>query len=262
MRLHRLRKICLAICIALLIQAPLLPELLKTSLFASEKKLTAVTEPWPPYMGPKLRDNGFIPEILIAAFKQVGYEVTVEFRVWAKAVRDVKMGKKDILCGAYYAKEREEFLAFSQPIAETQDVLFMKQGKDITYQQLTDLKPYKIGVVRGAVHGEEFDAADFLNKEAVKHSDQNIRKLLVDKIDLMAGPRDVINFIIKRDYPQFVGKIVAVDPPLSTNKIYFGFSKKVAGHQENLKAFSKGLELIKKDGTFYHLAQKHGIKVF
>ncbi len=262
MRGQPLRKISFAICIALVIRVLLLPGLLETCLLASEKQITAVTEPWPPYMGPKLRDNGFLPEILVEAFDRVGYSVTVEFRPWARALNDVKKGDKDILLGAYYTQEREEFLAYSQPIAEVQDVLFMKEGRNITYQQLTDLKPYKIGVVRGAAHGKEFDAADFLNKEEVTHSGQNIRKLLVGKIDLMAGPRDVIKFIIKRDYPLFIDKIEVVNPPLNMNKIYFGFSKKVAGYQELLKAFSKGLELIKKDGTFYYLAEKHDIKVF
>jgi polar amino acid transport system substrate-binding protein len=229
---------------------------------ADEKQITAVTEPWPPYSGPRLRDNGLLPEILVEAFDQVGYTVTVVFRPWARSLDDVKNGKADILCGAYYTEERTDFLAYSQPIAETQDVLFMKKGRGITYQNLTDLKPYKIGVVRGAAHGREFDAADFLNKIAVTHSGQNIRKLLVDKIDLMAGPREVIAFIIKRDYPLFADKLVVVDPPLSMNKVYFGFSKKVAGHQALLKAFNEGLKTIKNDGTLYYLAKKHGIKVF
>ena len=262
MRKPPFRKMSLAIGLALLIQALLLQVFIGTSALAGEKQITAVTEPWPPYMGPRLIDNGFLPEILVEAFDQVGYTVTVEFRPWARSLNDVKKGDKDILCGAYYTQEREEFLAYSQPIAEVQDVLFMKKGRNITYQQLTDLKPYKIGVVRGAAHGKEFDAADFLNKEEVTHSGQNIRKLLVDKIDLMAGPKDVIEFIIQRDYPLFVDKIVAVNPPLSTNKIYFGFSKKVAGYQELLKAFSKGLTLIKKDGSYDYLAEKHDIEVF
>ncbi|MGD8723654.1 MAG: transporter substrate-binding domain-containing protein [Desulfobacterales bacterium] len=228
---------------------------------ANDKHIYAVTEPWPPYMGPKLMYNGFLPEVLLKAFDKVGYTVTVEFRPWAKAVEQVKTGESDILCGAYYTAEREKFLAYSQPIAEAQDVLFMKKGRNITYQQLADLKPYKIGVVKGAAHGKEFDAADFLKKEEETSSGQNIRKLLVGKIDLMAGPRDVIKFIIKRDFPQFVDKIEVVNPPLSTNKIYFGFSKKVARHRALLEAFSKGLRIIKNDGTFYYLAQKHGINV-
>lgn len=261
MNRQKITKAILAAGSAMAFLILLFPGLLCTSLLANEHRLTAVTEPWPPYMGPKLIANGFLPEVLVTAFSRVGYVVTVEFKAWEDALNDVKNGKKDILCGAYYSAERERFLAYSQPIAETQDVLFMKAGKNITYQQLSDLRPYKIGVVSGAVHGKEFDAANFLNKEEVTHSDQNIRKLLVDKIDLMAGPRDVIKYIIQRDFPLFVDKIVVVNLPLSTNKIYFCFSKKIEGYQELLKAFSKGLAMIKQDGTYDNLAKKHGVKV-
>ena len=255
------KRIFLAVATVLMIQVLFLPGLLETPVLANEKQITAVTEPWPPYMGPRLIDKGFLPEVLVEAFDQFGYTVTVVFRPWARALNDVKKGEMDILCGAYYTEERTEFLAYSPPIAETPDSLFMKKGRNITYQKLADLKPYKIGVVRGAAHGKEFDAADFLNKQAVTHSGQNIRKLFVDKIDLMAGPRDVIKFIIQRDYPLFTDKIVVVEPPLNTNKIYFGFSKKVARHQELLKVFTEGLKIIKNDGTFSYLAKKHGIKV-
>ena len=262
MSLHAIRKINVVIGMVIVLEVLFLSIVVVTSSIAAEKHITAVTEPWPPYMGPKLIDNGFLPQVLDAAFRRVGYSVDVEFKAWEDALNDVKTGAKDILCGAYYATEREQYLAYSQPIAEAQDVLFIKAGKKISYTQLSDLKPYKIGVVRGAVHGKEFDAADFLIKEADAERDQNIRKLLVDKIDLMAGPRDVINYIIKRDFPLFVNKIVAIDPPLSTNKIYFCFSKKVARHQELLDVFNEGLKLIKNDGTFYYLAKKHGIKLF
>jgi len=246
----------------LLIQMFFWSALLLTSVYAEEKQVTAVTEPWPPYMGPRLINNGFLPEVLVKAYERVGYEVSLQFLSWSDALNAVKNGDMTILCGAYYTPQRERFLAYSQPIAKAQDVLFKKVERDITYRRLTDLKPYKIGVVRGAAHGKDFDAADFLNKIRETHSGQNIRKLLVDKIDLMAGPRDVIKFIIKRDYPLFVDKIVEVPPPLSMNNIHFGFSKKVAEHQALLKAFSEGLKLLKNDGTFAYLAQKHGVNVF
>ena len=262
MNLQKPKKLILAVSIALFIQILLSTGITNTTLLASEKQITAAATLWPPYMGLRLKDKGFLPEILGQAFNQVNITVSVEFMPWEKALNDVKNGKKDILCGVYYTSEREEFLAYSYPIAEAQDALFMKKGRNITYRQLTDLKPYKIGVLTGAAHGKDFDAADFLNKEEVKEYGQNIRKLLIDKIDLMAGPRDVLNFIIKRDYPQFVEKIVVVNPPLSTNKIYLGFSKKVPEHQALLKAFAEGLKLLKNDGTYYYLAKKHGIEVY
>ena len=258
---HAIRKINVAKGIVRILEVLFLSIVVVTSSIAGEKHISAVTEPWPPYMGPKLIDNGFLPQVLEAAFNRAGYSVEVEFKAWDDALNDVKTGKKDVLCGAYYAAEREQYLVYSRPITEAQDVLFAKVGKKISYRQLSDLKPYKIGVVSGAVHGRKFDAADFLDKEAVSQRDQNIRKLLVDKIDLMAGPKDVVYYIIKRDFPLFIDKIVAIDPPLSTNKIYFGFSKKVSDYKHLLSAFNAGLTQIKNDGTLESLARIHGIKV-
>ena len=203
---HAIGKTTAATGIVIILAVLFLSIVVVPSSIAGEKHITAVTEPWPPYMGPKLIDNGFLPQVLEAAFHRVGYSVDVEFKAWEDALNDVKTGQKEVLCGAYYAVEREQYLVYSEPVAEAQDVLFAKVGKNLSYQQLSDLKPYKIGVVSGAVHGKEFDAAEFLTKEAVSQRDQNIRKLLVDKIDLMAGPRDVINYMIKRDFPLFVNK--------------------------------------------------------
>ena len=108
MRWQPLKKISFAICMALVIQVLLLPGLPETTLLADEKQITAVTEPWPPYMGPRLIDKGFLPEVLVEAFDQFGYTVTVVFRPWARALNDVKKGEMDILCGAYYTEERTE----------------------------------------------------------------------------------------------------------------------------------------------------------
>ena len=47
----------------LLIQMFFWSALLVTSVYAEEKQVTAVTEPWPPYMGPRLINNGFLPEM-------------------------------------------------------------------------------------------------------------------------------------------------------------------------------------------------------
>lgn len=223
--------------------------------------LLAVTEPWPPYMGPELDSQGFLPELLKEALARSGKNVESTFIPWARAVKDVQEGNADVLLGAYYTTEREAFLAFSTPIAEVQDVLLSMKGRNITYQTLADLKPYSIGVVRGAAHGDVFDAADFLRKEEVTHREQNIDKLINGRVDLIAGPKDVMLYLIKKDYPLHADQIEVIYPPLNDNKLYLGFSKLAPQQQDSLSAFEHGLSLLKQDGTFQQLADKHGVTV-
>jgi polar amino acid transport system substrate-binding protein len=235
--------------------------LIQTPAFSDNKKVDAVTEPWAPYMSPELLNQGFLPELLVEALKRKGFTATVKFIPWARAVSNVKRGFSDALCGAYYTEERAKFLVYSLPITEVQDVLFCKNEKKISYKQLTDLKPYEIGVVRGASYGEAFNSATFLKKQEVAKYELNIKKLIKGRIDLFAGPGDIIKYTIRKQFPELTDQIVSITPPLSRNKIYIGFSKKSKGYQERLKAFNSGVEMMKKDGSFAALAKKHGITI-
>ncbi len=132
MRWQPIKKIFFAMVMVLVIQLLLFPGFINTTLFAGEKQITAAATLWPPYMGLRLIDKGFLPEILIEAFNQVGHTVSVEFMPWEKALNGVKNGEKELLCGVYYTSEREEFLAYSHPIAEAKDALFMKKGRNIS----------------------------------------------------------------------------------------------------------------------------------
>jgi len=229
--------------------------------FAEKKKVYAVTEPWAPYMSPELENQGFLSELFVEALKRKGYTASVQFISWARAVRNVEIGRADALCGAYYTEERAKFLAYSLPITEVQDVLFCKKEKKVTYKELTDLKPYQIGVIRGASYGEAFNKATFLKKQEVTSYELNIVKLMKERIDLFAGPGDIVRYILRKQSPELMDKIVSIMPPLSRSKIYIGFSKLINGYQERLKAFNDGVEMMKKDGSFEALAKKHGITV-
>jgi len=235
--------------------------LIQVPAFAENKTIYAVTESWAPYMSPDLLNQGFLSELLVEALKQKGYKTSISFIAWARAVRNVQIGRADILIGAYYTDERAKFLAYSHPITEVQDVLFCKKESKISYKELTDLKQYQIGVIRGASYGDAFNKATFLKKQIVTKNDLNITKLMKGRIDLLAGPKDIINFILRKEYPDLVGLIVSINPPLSRNKIYIGFSKMVDGYQERLKAFNESFEILKKNGSFDALAKKHGIAI-
>ena len=81
-------------------------------------------------------------------------------------------------------------------------------------------------------------------------------KSLIDNEDL------IMEFVLYSD--KYVASWFSKIKPKKLLKFAtnFGFSKKVAGHQELLKVFTEGFKLIKNDGTFYYLAKKHGIELF
>lgn len=226
--------------------------------WGQSKKLVFATVEWEPYYGPKLKNDGFITEITKAAFKHSGYDVEVKFMNWNRALERAKQGKFDGVMGAYYNDERAEVFEYSEPIGTADVVLFSQKGKNISYQSLEDLKPYKIGVLRGYANTEEFDKADFLKKEVAEKADLNIRKLARGRLDLFVGSKAVNLYLIQTKYPDFVGKFDVVEPPLSTNSLYNIISKKIKGSAQIKADFDKGLKAIQENGTYDEILKSHG----
>ncbi|MCR3958747.1 ABC transporter substrate-binding protein [Aeromonas veronii] len=77
-----------------------------------------------------------------------------------------------------------------------------RSGPPIPWQQLTDLAPYRIGVVEGYVNTREFDAlmaSKRLNTAAVDSDLLNLRKLQRDRLDLAVIDRDVFYWLTYHD---------------------------------------------------------------
>lgn len=226
---------------------------------SSPRNILAVTEPWPPYMGPDLEDGGFLPELLREVFRMSGDSVRVDFLPWDRTVHTMKVGQADAILGVYQTAARDSFLAFSSTIFHVESVLFGLKGRGIAYESMADLKPYAIGVVKEAVHGEPFDSAD-LNRMEATSTRQNIDRLMNGHIDLLAGPRDVVEYIIRKEFPMYVGKTEVLLPALGAAQVHIGFSKAVPRHTELLQTFEDSLQAY-RDGRFRLLAKKHGITV-
>ncbi|MCP4135829.1 MAG: transporter substrate-binding domain-containing protein [bacterium] len=227
---------------------------------ANEKNVSLVTEPsWAPFYGKNLKNGGYLTEIIRQAFKVKGYNITVDWKPWKRAVVESEMGVYNGLLGTYYNKERAKKLAFSDPIDKDEIVFFSKKGRGIKYKKLTDLEPYVIGTGVGFTYTKEFDSADYLKKYPVVYTEQNIRKLLSNRIDLFVDSKKVVLHIIKKKLPKHIGALEILTPELETQYFHIGFSKKNPHHKQLVKDFNQGLKIIKKNGTIDAIKKLYGI---
>ena len=221
------------------------------------KKITLATTSWQPYFGSELKDGGYFVVISREAFKRVGYDLKVEFMPWKRALVLAKnKDRYDGLLGAYYSDERTQHFKYSDPIDKTEVVLMSKKHKKISYKKLSDLKKYKIGIVRGYINSEEFDKADYLQKYEAYSTDQNIKLLIFDRVDLIVDAKKVVIDTIRKKYPQYIGKVTALNPPLSTRYLYNAFNKNIR-YKNIVEEFNKGLKEVKKDGTFDRILKSY-----
>jgi len=215
---------------------------------------------WEPYVGEELKNYGFGAEIISEAFSRSGDKAIFHFMPWVRALKDTEIGKYDAVCFGYYSKERAKTYAFSEPYAQSSLVFYKHRDSQIAYTSLEDLKPYKIGVIRGFVNSVEFDKADYLHKEEVHSEVLNMKKLLNKRVDLIVIDKYIAQYLLNTMFIDNKSDFEALEPPLKTQPLYLMFSKKVTNYKQKLKDFNEGLQQITDDGTIDTIMENHGFK--
>jgi polar amino acid transport system substrate-binding protein len=222
-----------------------------------EGKVILVTDEWSPYYGSGLKEGGFLADIAKTAFKRVGIECEVQFFPWNRAFNTAKNGMYDGVLGGFYLKEREAYFAFSKPIGESHLVFVSWKNSGISWKKLEDLRNHSIGTVRGYRYTNAFDDAAWLEKIPAASTEANLKLLVDHRLDLMLDAREVVLYLLKTTYPGT--QVDILDPPLATNALHVMFSKKCPEWENKVKAFDRGLAMIKADGTVSSIMAKSGL---
>jgi polar amino acid transport system substrate-binding protein len=228
------------------------------SIAAVPKQATLAATEYPPYYGELLPNQGVITEIIREAFKHVGYEVKIKFLPWKRALEMTRQGEFDALYTAWYREEREQWFGFSEPLPIANVIGFYKRkDRKISYRTLEDLRPYKIGIVRGYSNPVEFEQAK-LDTEEVTEDRLNIQKLAVGRIDLALIDKIIGQHIIDTELPESAQKLEWLNPPLKIDNQYLIFSKKCDDYREKIEDFNRGLHQIIEAGIVKAIIVKHG----
>jgi polar amino acid transport system substrate-binding protein len=227
---------------------------LPTSLIA--RNISMLTVEWIPHYGPGLPENGLTTALVKAAFKAGGHSSEVEFVPWTQALKEVKEGTADVVMGAYRNQKREIDYYFSEEIYFLDTGLIARPGLNkYTYATLEDLSPYTIGVSRGWVNSEEFDAADYLNKEIAKNPVLNIRKLFRGRIDMTVMNFDLFRYEARQE-GFCITNVEFMYPPLESQGLHIMASRRISDYQSVIDDFNRGLEQIRKNGTFQRIVNR------
>ena len=232
--------------------------LLSSLTHAFDKTVSLSYVNYPPYCGKGLENGGPISEIILSAYKQQGYEVILEQLPWKRAFEMTKEGIFDGIFTAWYREERTKSFAYSSALPSNEIVLFKQKGRNITYQNYSDLMPYTIGIVNGYANPEGFDEAG-LKVHPVTEDKQNILKLASSRIDLALIDKGTANHIVRTKLPDMAGKFDWLEPPLKIEPQHIMFSKKADAYQEKLDDFNAGLKHISETGELQRILDKHGL---
>ena len=250
-----MKTICLILLIFATILCPSVP-----SVQADDAIVTMVADPWSPYYDKNLPGYGFAAEIISAAYATKSYRVTFSFLPWVRAMKSVEKGKYDAIATAWFNEERDKKYLFSKPYTESHILFFHKKENPLAWNRLEDLKNKTIGVVRGYSYSPEFNAADYIKKNAANNTSQNIKKLLKNRLDVVIMDKFVGLYYFNNEYKEYADKVIYNTRPVSVNKLHCLFSRNIPGIRKKIEAFNSGLEEIIKDGTYDAILAKHHLR--
>lgn len=227
--------------------------LLLSQLSMAEKVVKLTSLDWPPYSGKTLSDQGASVAVAKAAFAAMGYTLKVDFFPWSRAVAQAK-NDKSAYAGyfpEYYSDDIAKEFTYSDVMGNGPLGFVEQKSKPIHWETLSDLKPFRIGVVQDYVNTADFDAmaaAREIKTEAVISDKNNLLKVINGRLDLAVIDKNVMEYLFKTDkaLKGKKGKASFNATLLEDKKLYICFKNNAQG-KEMAKIFNEGLKKIDID---------------
>ena len=241
--------------------------LLSNSVYAEDKKITLATLEWEPYVSKKIKNYGFVSDIIQKAFEKKGYTVEFIFYPWARGMVMTEWGKVHGIYPAYYSEERDKKFIISDAYTSGELGFYKRRGSKITYVDdpekepekiLQSLKKYRFGIVRGFAYSKEFDSADYITKDIVTDDATNLKKLYKGRIDIAFIDKYVARYIMHRKHPHYIDELEFMYPAFIEKKMYICFTRKIEGMAKIAQDFNEGLKTLKVSGEMDEIMNIHG----
>jgi polar amino acid transport system substrate-binding protein len=215
------------------------------------QEITVVTEEFPPF---SYTENGEITgastEIVRATLAKAGIQANIRVYPWARAYWMASEQKNVLIYTLARTPEREELFKWIGPIVPPiRAALFkLKKRTDIVLTSLDDAKQYDIGVVKNDGGHQillQYGFEDKKNLFPVTKGEQNIQKLLAERIDLFFS--DSLFVMMKtKELGLPVEQIEEVFLAMEVEN-YMAFSEQTS--DELVERVRTAFEQLKADGT-------------
>lgn len=234
--------------------------------FAKPSVVLATTQ-WEPYISTNAKYHGYAYEIVKAAYEQAGYQVTIKFMPWDKALRAAKKGQVDAVFPEYYSKTRLKNWEYSKDFSGGPIGFFKKKGSAVQLPAqaafsnektiLAKLSQYTFGVVKDYINFPAFDNNHNLKKRFVKSDRANLEQLYRGKVQLIVIDKFTADYILSRQLPPKVRRALEfMSPAMAYRKLYIAIPRTNSRAKTILQAFNKGLKTISQNGVMSKIMDK------
>lgn len=202
---------------------------------------------WPPYLSEQYADLGVLSRIVTAAFKQVNREVKYGFFPWHLSLLLTKTGIWQGSLAWTQDSSRKNTYFFSDPIFESQEVLFYINDHTINWDTLSS---YRVGATGGYYNSHavnQLKAHGFIDVILAESDRRNFTKLFRGDLDFFVHDKTSAWFILAEKFSKAENSRVTFSPKvIRTNRFHLILNKHRNHHQQVIDEFNLGLKKLKE----------------
>lgn len=219
---------------------------------------------WPPFISEHQKHYGAVCRIISAAFALENVQVIYKWVPWKRAFIQTREGEYDATAGWMMTPKRKQIFYYSDTIMKSRKVFFHLKSNPFDWNEIKDLKNFRIGTVLEHAYGPEFDRAvenKIITVEKTTAEIHNFRKLLAGRLDIFPQELEIGYEQIRLEFPPEKAKLFTHHPePLPSATNHLIFSKKNKKNIILVERFDRGLKKLKENGKFdeYMDAVQHG----
>lgn len=222
--------------------------------------LAAVGDPWPVLLNPDTKQQGLLVEVARKAYQTQGYELEIVFVPWSRAMVMIQQKRADLLIGAWYTDERNNYLLYSQAIFSSAIRLIKPKHSSFEYTNLSSLQGMRVGTILSYQYHDEFLTDTGIIRITSDSLLNNIHNLLAGRIDLTLDDHYVVKYMLDTHIDDWQNKLSLVESPLMAKNLYLAANRSNPKHQTIIKAFNLGLAQLKKDGRYNEILESYNLE--
>lgn len=223
--------------------------------FATETITINGEDDWAPYSyvaADKETILGFTPQILKAAFESQGIQVKFRPVPFARCIDEVRKGKALACFDSVLDNEtKAQFIHHKTPLFVSKTGVWALANSKESNVKLKDLEGQKVGVTLGYQYPPAFEMNDKIQKDTSPTELSVLHRLALGRVKYGLAYENPALLLIKKT-KDLSGKLKMVGV-LSTEPIFVSFSKIHPDGQKYADLLEKGLQVIKKNGTYDRL---------
>lgn len=222
--------------------------------------LNAVGDPWPVLLDPDAKHQGLVVEVVREAYLTQGYDLIINFVPWSRAMKMIQQKRADLLIGAWYSDERNNYLRYSNPVFSSSVQIIKHKNSNFEYFDLSSLEGKRVGTILSYHYGQAF-----LNESSIEriNSDSlldNLNNLVAGRIDLTLDDKYVLKYTLDKHFTDWKSKLSLVKNSFTDKEIFIAVNRTTPESKALIQAFNLGLAQLKKEGRYQQIINSYRLE--